>query len=91
MMGVFSGTLLPENVVSALGVALYGMFVAIVVPQAKKERAVLWVVLLTLPVSAGFSRIPGLSSGFRIIFVTLLVSAFAAWKFPVKEGVRLGR
>ena len=88
LLGVLSGTLLPGNVVSALGVALYGMFIAIVVPAAKAQRAVLWVTLITIPVSVGFSYIPALSSGFRIILVTILVAAFAAWRFPIKEVER---
>lgn len=88
LLGVLSGTLLPGNVVSALGVALYGMFIAIVVPAAKAQRAVLWVTLITIPVSVGFSYIPTLSSGFRIILVTILVAAFAAWRFPIKEVER---
>lgn len=86
LLGAVSGTLLPANVVSALGVALYGMFIAIVVPAAKRERAVLWAVGITLPVGVALSKIPGLSSGFRIILATVLVAGFCAWKFPVREG-----
>lgn len=88
-LGVASGNFLPENIISALGIALYGMFIAVVVPGAQKDKSVLKVVICTLIVSTIFHFSPvlkELSSGTQIIIVTLLIAGIAAWIFPVKEG-----
>lgn len=64
------------------------MFVAIVVPVAKKERAVLFVVLLSMLISIAFYYVPyikNISSGFAIIITTIMVSAIAAWLFPKQD------
>ena len=87
-LGILMGTVLPARLVSALGVALYGMFLAIIVPPAKKELSV------ALCVGAGFlcSWVAGalpalrtLSAGTRTILLTVGLSALAALVFPRKE------
>lgn len=86
--GAVASTLLPAAVRSALGVALYGMFIAIVVPVAKEVNAVRIVVVLALTFSTAFYYLPvlrELSSGFMIIICTVLASAIGAVLFPVKE------
>lgn len=88
LFGVVSGGLLPACIISALGIAIYGMFIAVVVPAAKKDRTVLLVVLCAMTISALFQAIPvvrEVSAGLRIILVTLIVAGAAAWLFPVKE------
>ena len=88
--GIIVGNLLPENVISALSVALYGMFLAIIIPPARKNRIVALLVAASFVLSFAFSRIPGLSSiseGTRIIILTLVLSAAAALIFPVKDDV----
>lgn len=73
---------------NALGIALYGMFIAIVVPPAKENRAVAAVAVVSMAVSAVFSLAPYLreiSSGFRIILVTVLVAGLAAWLAPLED------
>ena len=70
------------------GIALYGMFIAIVVPPAKENRAVAAVAVVSMAVSAVFSLAPYLreiSSGFRIILVTVLVAGAAAWLAPLED------
>ena len=87
-LGAVAGNLLPEFIVSALGVAIYGMFLAVFIPPAKKNRAVLGVVAGAMAVSTLFRVIPLLShvsSGFVIIITTVLVSGIAAFVSPVKE------
>ncbi len=87
--GGFLGTLLPHAVLSALGVAIYGMFLAIIIPPAKHEKNVAGVVMAAFALSTALYYLPGLkniSSGFAIIIVTVLVSAGAAAIYPVKEG-----
>lgn len=86
--GAVAGNLLPAVLTSALGIALYGMFIAIVLPEAKKHRTVAGVALLSMALSAVFTFAPvlsGLSSGLRIILITLLVAGGAAYLFPLKD------
>lgn len=88
LCGALASHILPADLVSALGLALYGMFIAIFVPAAKKERPVLYCVLLAAALSCLFAWTPGLnrlSSGYVIVLVTVIVSALMAWKFPGKQ------
>lgn len=88
LAGAISGNLLPEFMVSALSVAIYGMFLAIIIPPAKTNRAVAGVVLGAMAVSCLFAVAPilkNVSSGFVIIITTLLVAGIAAFVSPVKE------
>ena len=88
VMGAFMGMVIPARAMSAMGVALYGMFLAIVVPPSKKDRVIAGVVLISMAASAAFTKLPGLrgiSSGFQIIILTILLSGVAAALFPVKE------
>jgi len=87
-LGVIAGNLLPLRVVSALSVALFGMFIAVIIPPARKDRVVLLFVLLSFLASWGAARLPwvsGLSSGTRTIILTVALSCAAAALFPVKE------
>ena len=87
-LGTSVGNVLPANVVSALSVALYGMFIAIVVPPAKKNRDIFVAVVLALIFSSLFSWTPGLktvSPGLSIVICTVAAAAICAALFPVKE------
>ena len=80
-LGAYAGQILPDRVISALGLALYGMFLAIIIPPARDSRPVLYVVLLAMFLSVLFTYAPYLrliSSGFRIIIVTLLSAGLFA-------------
>ena len=86
--GGISGNLLPAFMVSALSVAIYGMFLAVIIPTAKKNRTVLGVVIGAMAVSSLFAVVPVLkkvSSGFVIIITTVVVAGIAALICPVKE------
>jgi predicted branched-subunit amino acid permease len=86
MAGVIAGSVLPERVVSALSVALFGMFLAIIIPPARKSRVVAGLVLASFATSALFAWAPllsGLSEGVRTIILTVALSALAAALFPV--------
>lgn len=88
LTGAVASTLLPAAVISALGVALYGMFIAIVVPVANESREVLIVVGAALVFSTAFYYLPVLqeiSSGFTIIICTVAAAGIGAVLFPVKE------
>lgn len=86
--GAVLGNILPDFVISALGVAIYGMFLAIVIPPAKTNKAVLLVVIGAMAVSSLFTVVPVLkavSGGFVIIVTTLLVAGMAAYFCPIEE------
>ena len=88
LLGAISGSLLPDFIMSALGVAIYGMFLAVIIPPAKKNKAVLLVVVAAMAVSTLFAVVPGLnkvSPGFVIIITTLVTAGGAAYLCPVKE------
>ena len=88
-LGILMGSLLPLRVVSALSVALYGMFLAIIIPPAKKSVAVAMCVILGFVCSWAFGAVDvlaaALSPGTRTILLTVLLSGAAALIFPVKE------
>ncbi len=87
-LGAVLGNVLPSMISGALGVALYGMFIAIVVPVARDNRKVLIVVLMAIAISMILRYVPvfsGISGGFSIIICTLAASAAGALIFPVEE------
>lgn len=91
--GVVMGNVLPERVVRALSVALYGMFIAIIVPPARKNKVIAGLIFTAMGLSFLFSVLPvlsGLSSGVRTIILTVLISGGAAVLFPVEEGQKNG-
>ena len=89
-LGILMGNLLPARVVSALSVALYGMFLAIIVPPAKKSLAVALCVVLGFACSwlcsAWTVIAAAISPGMRTILLTVVLSAAAALVFPRKEA-----
>lgn len=88
-LGVLCGNVLPANAVSALSVGLYGMFLAIIIPPARKNKIIAGLVVLSMLASYLFARLPVfsfLSSGMRIILLTLLISGTAAVLFPIPDG-----
>ena len=85
-LGIIAGNLLPVRVVSALSVALYGMFLAIIIPPARKNKVVAVLVMLSFALSFACGCLPGiasLSDGTRTILLTVLISCGAAVLFPV--------
>ena len=88
LLGAISGDLLPARLLSALNVALYGMFLAVVIPPAKGNRILTGVILASIALSFLFTPIPALdhiSSGFKVIILTIMIGGAAAILFPVKE------
>ena len=89
LAGAVSQNLLPDFMVSALGIAIYGMFLAIIIPPATENKVVFEVVLGAMLMSGLFSFLPMLnkvSAGFVIIITTLLVAGIAAYLRPIKEA-----
>jgi len=88
-LGAVAGQLLPEFLRSALGIAIYGMFLAIILPPARKEHPVRIVVLIAVALSLLLRYTPVLnqiSSGFAIIICAVAASTIGAILFPLKEG-----
>ncbi len=91
LLGAVAGTLLPLFVRSALGIAIYGMFLAIILPPARTQKPVRFVVLLSVGLSLCFRYIPGLnqvSSGFVIIICAVAAAAAGAALYPAPEDGR---
>ncbi len=87
-LGIVAGNVLPPSAVSALSVALYGMFVAIIVPASKQNKIVGGVVLVSFAVSYAVSRIPlfdSMSDSMKISLLTVIIAGLAAILFPVKD------
>ena len=88
LIGSILGSILPDRLMSALSLAIYGMFVAIVVPEMKKSRPVIFVVILSLLLSCAFYYIPLLSkisSGITITVVAVVSAVIGAILFPVAD------
>ncbi len=88
-LGVVSGSILPARIVSALSIALYGMFIAIIIPPARKSKVIAGIIVTAMLLSLLFTAAPLLreiSSGFRIIILTLVISGAAAFLFPVSDA-----
>lgn len=88
VLGAVAGQVLPPAIGSALSVALYGMFIAIVIPAATKIRPVLWVAALAAFLSCVIYYIPlfsGISTGMSIIICTILASVIGSILFPISQ------
>lgn len=86
--GAVAGSALPPAVSSALGIAIYGMFLAIIIPPAKKDKSISIVILIAVILSCGLYWLPGLkeiSPGFAIIICTVAAATAGAVIYPVKD------
>lgn len=87
-LGVVMGSVLPDRAVRALSVALYGMFLAVVIPPARTSKILAGVVAGSMALSFLFNRLPYfhfISSGMKIIILTVVIAGAAAILFPIKE------
>ena len=88
LLGAAAGQILPVFVRNALGIAIYGMFIAIVIPPARQHKSVAVVVLTAIAISVGFRYIPGLnqvSGGFVVIICAVIAATVGALLFPVRD------
>ena len=84
-LGALAGEFLPPRVTAALGIAIYGMFLAIILPSFRQQKQVRWVLLAAVGMSclfAGVSFFSFLTEGFRIIVCAAAASALGAWLMP---------
>ncbi|MDE6789959.1 MAG: AzlC family ABC transporter permease [Ruminococcus sp.] len=85
-LGAFAGQLLPESVSSAMGILLYGMFLAIIIPPSRKQKSVLCVVIAAAVMSIIFRYlITAVSSGFAVIICAVAAAALGAFLFPIHD------
>lgn len=88
LCGALLGNVLPIGLLSALSVSLYGMFISVFIPEAKRNRIVALLVLISFAASFLFMKLPifgVISEGIKIIILTVVISLAAALIFPVKE------
>ena len=87
-IGAVLGSVLPLRLVSALSVGLFGMFISIFIPEARKNRVVAALVAISFAAGAAFASLPLLSAipeGIRVIILTVVISLLAAIFFPIQE------
>lgn len=84
-LGIVMGNILPIRIVSALSVALYGMFLAIVIPPAKKDKAIALLIVISFISSYLLSRLTNISNSVITILLTIIISSIGAIVFPIKE------
>ena len=88
-LGITAGSILPQHIVTALSMALYGMFLAVFIPPARSDRNVLYAVIASFLLSGLCAIAPVVSqwsSGMRTVVLTILISAVAAWLKPIKTN-----
>lgn len=87
-LGAIAGSVLPPSIQPALGALLYGMFIAIVVPQARQEKPMLACLGIALVLSCLFTWVPVLKNipkGMPIVLCTVIAASICALLFPVEE------
>jgi predicted branched-subunit amino acid permease len=85
-LGASAGELLPESVSAAMGIVLYGMFLAIIIPPSRKRKSVLFVTVIAALMSLLFKYVLTMvSGGFAVIICAVAAAALGAWLFPVSD------
>jgi predicted branched-subunit amino acid permease len=87
VLGVLLGNIMPAWAVNALSVSLYGMFLAIIIPPARKDRFIAGLVVISMAASGLFAVLPLLreiSGGFKVIILTILIAGAAAFIHPIE-------
>ena len=86
--GIAMGNILPANIISALGVGLYGMFLAIIIPPGRKNHVIAGLVLVSMAASWLMTNLPifaAISSGMRTTILTIVIAGIAAVLSPIPE------
>ncbi|HHX60042.1 MAG TPA: AzlC family ABC transporter permease [Epulopiscium sp.] len=87
-MGAVISSILPRAVQNAMGITLYAMFIAIIVPVAKKSKQVAMVILIGITINSVFTwshLFDFVSGGWKLIIATVVAASLGAFLFPVKE------
>lgn len=87
LLGAAAGEILPAMITEAMGIVLYGMFIAIIIPPSRKEKSILLVVAIAAVISILFKYVfTAISGGFAVIISACAAAAVGALLFPVKEA-----
>ena len=81
------GNVMPDRLLSAMSVALYGMFIAIIIPPVRKDKIIAGLIVVSMIASSLFTYLPilrDISPGFRIIILTIVIAGIAAVLFPIE-------
>ncbi len=87
-LGALTCSALPESISSAMGIALYAMFIAIIMPPARKSKSILMIILVSIGINVLLKYIPlfgFISSGFRVIAATILGAGIGAALWPIED------
>ncbi len=85
-LGASAGELLPPSVTSAMGIVLYGMFIAIIIPPSRKRKSILFVTIAAAVLSIFFRYVlTFISGGFAMMICAIVAAALGAWLFPVPD------
>lgn len=87
-LGVFAGDILPSDLINAMGIGLYAMFIAIIIPDARRNYKILIIILIAVAISCALHYIPVINTigiGFKIIIATVIPSLIGAIFFPIKK------
>lgn len=85
-LGAYAGQLLPQSVTAALGIMLYGMFTAVIIPPARRQKSVLFTVITAAALSVVCKYlIKALSGGISVIICAIIAAALAAVIFPRED------
>ena len=86
VLGASAGEILPDSGPSAMGIGLYGMFLAIIIPPSRKKKSVLFVTVISALMSLLFRYVLTMvSGGFAVIICAVLAAGIGAWLFPVSD------
>ena len=86
-VGAVASQYMPQILTNSMGIALYGMFIAIIIPPARENTKISFAIILSIILSVLFNYTPvfhQISGGWSIIIITILVSAISATLFPIK-------
>ena len=87
-LGVFAGDILPSDLINAMGIGLYAMFIAIIIPDARRNYKILIIILIAVAISCALHYIPVINTigiGFKIIIATVIPSLIGSIFFPIKK------
>lgn len=93
ILGAIVSTALPQQLTSAMGIALYALFIALIIPPAQESRSVLAVIFIAVSINTMLQFMPifrFISAGFRIIIATIAAAGLGAWLWPMQEEQESG-
>lgn len=88
VLGVYASNIMPQKFLNAMGISLYAMFIALIIPDTRSNHKLIPVIAISIAISCMFYYIPYINRiglGFKVIIATVISSLFGALVFPIKE------